>query len=76
MPTAIIDGIATRFEIFGSGPPLLMYSPGGFNATVETWSTLGIYARIRPLTPPCHEIHLHHLRPPGMRANPVVELRV
>jgi pimeloyl-ACP methyl ester carboxylesterase len=50
MPTAIIDGIATRFEIFGSGPPLLMYSPGGFNATVETWSTIGIYARVKPLT--------------------------
>jgi pimeloyl-ACP methyl ester carboxylesterase len=27
-----------------------MYSPGGFNATVETWSTLGIYATIKPLT--------------------------
>jgi pimeloyl-ACP methyl ester carboxylesterase len=50
MPTAIIHGIATRFEIVGSGPPLLMYSPGGFNATVETWSTIGVYARIKPLT--------------------------
>src|SRR5262252_3428452 len=49
MPTATIDGIATRFEVTGSGPPLLMYSPGGFNATVEAWSTLGIYAKIKPL---------------------------
>jgi pimeloyl-ACP methyl ester carboxylesterase len=34
----------------GTGPPLLIYSPGGLNATVETWSTLGVYARIKPLT--------------------------
>jgi hypothetical protein len=26
MPTAIIDGIATRYEVLGSGPPLLMYA--------------------------------------------------
>jgi hypothetical protein len=26
MPIAIIDGIATRYEVVGSGPPLLMYS--------------------------------------------------
>jgi hypothetical protein len=29
MPTAVIDGISTRYEIVGSGPPLLMYAPGG-----------------------------------------------
>ena len=49
MPSAVIDGIATRYEIIGSGPPLLMYAPGGFNAVVETWSTQGIYAGIRLL---------------------------
>jgi pimeloyl-ACP methyl ester carboxylesterase len=49
MPTAVIDGIATRYEVIGSGPPLLMYAPGGFNATVETWSTQGVYAKIRLL---------------------------
>jgi pimeloyl-ACP methyl ester carboxylesterase len=49
MPTAIINGIATRYEVTGSGPPLLMYAPGGFNATIEAWSTLGIYATIKPL---------------------------
>jgi pimeloyl-ACP methyl ester carboxylesterase len=49
MATAIIDGITTRYEVIGSGPPLLMYSPGGFNATIETWSTQGIYAKIKPL---------------------------
>jgi pimeloyl-ACP methyl ester carboxylesterase len=49
MPTVIIDGIATRYEVIGSGPPLLMYAPGGFNAVAEAWSTLGIYQKIKLL---------------------------
>ena len=49
MATAVIDGITTRYEMIGSGPPLLMYAPGGFNATVETWSMQGVYAEIRLL---------------------------
>ena len=44
-----IDGIRTRYEINGSGPPILMFAPGGFNAVVEAWSTLGIYAKIKLL---------------------------
>jgi pimeloyl-ACP methyl ester carboxylesterase len=49
MARAIIDGIPTRYEVVGSGPPLLMYAPGGFSATVETWSTQGVYAEIKLL---------------------------
>jgi pimeloyl-ACP methyl ester carboxylesterase len=49
MPFATLDGLKTRYEVLGSGPPLLMYSPGGFDATVEKWSTLGVYARVKPL---------------------------
>jgi len=49
MPTAVIDGIATRYEVTGSGPPLLMYSPAGFDATLEKWATQGVYAKIRLL---------------------------
>jgi pimeloyl-ACP methyl ester carboxylesterase len=49
MPTAIIDGITTRYEVMGSGPPLLMYAPGGFDATQDKWSTQGIYAKFKPL---------------------------
>ncbi len=49
MPTTIADGISTRYEMFGSGPPLLMYAPGGFDATVEKWSTQGVYATIKLL---------------------------
>jgi len=47
MATAVIDGIATRYETLGSGPPLLMYAPGGFDATIEKWSTQGVYAKIK-----------------------------
>ncbi len=49
MATATLDGIETRYEVLGAGPALLMFSPGGFDATVEKWSTLGVYARIKPL---------------------------
>ncbi len=49
MPFALIDGINTRYDIVGDGPPLLMFSPGGFDATLEKWSTLGVYAKFRPL---------------------------
>jgi pimeloyl-ACP methyl ester carboxylesterase len=49
MPNAVIDGIATRYELVGDGPPLLMYAPGGFNAVVEAWTTLGSYAKIKLL---------------------------
>jgi pimeloyl-ACP methyl ester carboxylesterase len=57
MATAVIDGIATRYEVIGTGPPLLMYAPGGFNAVIETWSTQSVYAKIKLLD------HLpHHFR--------------
>lgn len=46
MPFADIDGIPTRYEVTGSGPPLLMFSPGGFDATLANWQTLGIYRRL------------------------------
>lgn len=49
MPIAIADGIRTRFEVLGAGPPLLMYAPGGFDATIEKWRTQGVYAAIKLL---------------------------
>lgn len=49
MPTTDIDGITTRFEVAGSGPPLLMFSPGGFNSTLDNWTALGIYRRLNLL---------------------------
>ncbi len=49
MPTAVVDGIPTRYEIAGSGPPLLLFSPGGFNAALDNWRTFGIYERLNLL---------------------------
>ncbi|MEW2521358.1 alpha/beta fold hydrolase [Actinacidiphila alni] len=46
MPTAVIDGISTRYEVAGSGPPLLMFSPGGFDSSLESWRTVGVYRRL------------------------------
>ena len=46
---AIIDGIPTRYDVIGSGPPLLMMSPGGFDATIEKWRTQGVYTRLKLL---------------------------
>ena len=46
---ALIDGLRTRYEVLGDGPPILMYAPGGFDATIEKWSTLASYARVKLL---------------------------
>lgn len=46
MPTAVIDGIRTRYQVTGSGPALLMFSPGGFDSTLESWRTVGVYRRL------------------------------
>ncbi|RAM36721.1 alpha/beta fold hydrolase [Arthrobacter globiformis] len=43
MPVIEIDGITTRYETVGGGPPLLMFSPGGFDSTLENWTTFGRY---------------------------------
>ena len=37
MPLADIDGIETYYEIHGSGSPILMCAPGGFDSTIDKW---------------------------------------
>jgi pimeloyl-ACP methyl ester carboxylesterase len=44
-----VGGIDTRYEVLGSGPPLLMFSPGGFDATAEKWSSQSVYAKSKML---------------------------
>ncbi len=46
MPLADVDGIATHYEVVGSGPPLLMFAPGGFDATADKWRSLGKYCEL------------------------------
>lgn len=46
MSHAVLDAIPTRYEVTGSGAPLLMFSPGGFDSTLDSWRTVGIYRRL------------------------------
>jgi pimeloyl-ACP methyl ester carboxylesterase len=45
----VVDGIATHYQVAGSGPPLLMFSPGGFNAVAANWTSFSLYQRLRLL---------------------------
>lgn len=46
MPFVDIDGIRTRYETIGEGPPVLMFSPGGFDASLENWTSFGRYQEL------------------------------
>ena len=39
MPSTTIDGIDTYYETHGTGAPILMCAPGGFEATIDKWRT-------------------------------------
>jgi pimeloyl-ACP methyl ester carboxylesterase len=43
MPTVDLDGIRTRYETIGEGPAVLMFSPGGFDSSLENWTSFGRY---------------------------------
>jgi pimeloyl-ACP methyl ester carboxylesterase len=49
VPVAVLDGLATNYQVAGSGPPLLMFSPGGFNAVASNWTSFSLYGRLRLL---------------------------
>jgi pimeloyl-ACP methyl ester carboxylesterase len=46
MSTATIDGLEVRYEVFGSGAPLLLLAPGGFDATIEKWRAASAWTGI------------------------------
>jgi pimeloyl-ACP methyl ester carboxylesterase len=46
MPTATIDGIETYYETHGSGTPILMCAPGGFDATIDKWRSASAWTGI------------------------------
>ena len=50
MPNAIIDGIDTYYEIHGTGAPILMCAPGGFDATIDKWRTATAWTGIDAIT--------------------------
>jgi len=41
MPFATINGIRINYQIQGSGPPLLMFAPGGFRSVIPRWTAQG-----------------------------------
>jgi pimeloyl-ACP methyl ester carboxylesterase len=49
MPKVTIDGIETYYETHGSGSPILMFAPGGFDATIEKWRTASAWTGVNAL---------------------------
>lgn len=41
MPFATINGIRINYVVQGSGPPLLMFAPGGFRSIISRWTPEG-----------------------------------
>lgn len=46
MPIATVDGIETYYETHGSGTPILMCAPGGFDATIDKWRVASAWTGI------------------------------
>jgi pimeloyl-ACP methyl ester carboxylesterase len=46
VPVVELAGISTRYEVSGSGPALLMFSPGGFDSSLENWTRFGRYREL------------------------------
>lgn len=46
MPTVELAGIRTRYETIGSGPAVLMFSPGGFDSSLDNWTSFGRYRQL------------------------------
>jgi pimeloyl-ACP methyl ester carboxylesterase len=46
MAIATVDGIDTYYETHGSGSPILMCAPGGFDATIDKWRVASAWTGI------------------------------
>lgn len=46
MPNATVDGIDTYYETHGTGSPILMCAPGGFDATIDKWRVASAWTGI------------------------------
>jgi pimeloyl-ACP methyl ester carboxylesterase len=49
MPTVVIDELEVYYETKGSGSPLLMFAPGGFDATIDKWVGASAWTGINAL---------------------------
>src|SRR4029453_15143106 len=52
MPNASIDGIDTYYETYGSGSPILMFAPGGFDSTIDKWRSASAWTGINAIEAP------------------------
>lgn len=49
MSVAMVDGLEVYYETRGSGAPLLMLAPGGFDATIDKWLTTNAWKGMNAL---------------------------
>ncbi len=49
MPVATIDGLEVYYETRGTGTPVLMLAPGGFDATIDKWRSASAWKAINAL---------------------------
>ena len=49
MAVVMVDGLEVYYETRGSGAPLLMLAPGGFDATIEKWLATNAWKEINAL---------------------------
>jgi pimeloyl-ACP methyl ester carboxylesterase len=50
MPNAMVDGLDTYYETHGSGSPILMCAPGGFDASIDKWRVASAWTGIDAVT--------------------------
>jgi pimeloyl-ACP methyl ester carboxylesterase len=58
MAYATIDGIQTHYEVTGDGPPIMLFAPAGFDASIQRWSLNGVWKEMRPLESLAKEFRL------------------
>lgn len=49
MPVATLDNLKVNYTVKGDGLPLIMLAPGGFDSTIESWQTRGVWKDLRPM---------------------------
>ncbi len=76
MPVAMIDDLEVYYETHGSGPPLLMFAPGGFDATIDKWLTTTAWKEMNALEALSseHTLILYDRRESGRSAGRVERL--
>ncbi|HSK29285.1 MAG TPA: alpha/beta hydrolase [Candidatus Limnocylindria bacterium] len=76
MPTASVDGIETYYESLGSGSPIVMCAPGGFDATIDKWRAASAWTGIDAISALAaeHTVILYDRRESGQSGGRVERL--